>query len=63
MSEQTGHFRAKGCYRKKRYASEEMATAVASNARLKRNVNLRVYCCYECGGWHVTSRIKNKLGK
>lgn len=41
---------------KKRYDSEHEALNTADYGRSARGVDLRVYECSDCGGWHLTSR-------
>jgi len=45
----------RSCFNKARYETEEKATRVAVACWYKRQVNLRVYCCDSCGGFHLTS--------
>ena len=57
-------FRAniKSCFSKKRYSSEEIAIGVLRKVKKKRGVDLRVYYCFGCCGYHFTSQLK-KRGK
>jgi hypothetical protein len=41
---------------KRRYGSEYEALDAAACGRVERGVDLRVYRCPNCGGWHLTSR-------
>ena len=47
----------RSCYRKKRYLNEVLARQVARHAGIKRNVDLRVYGCELCGGYHITKSL------
>ena len=48
----------KMCTKKRRYANESKATEAAKHCRAKNAgaVNLRVYYCDVCEGWHITKR-------
>lgn len=45
---------ARMCFSKKRYPSEDFAAQVAQVAADKRGVDLRVYHCPCCSGFHLT---------
>ena len=42
------------CYKKKRYSTEDFAKSVARRCRKERNIELRIYACPQCCGWHLT---------
>lgn len=42
------------CLRKQRYKTETRARDVALRCKAARNVDLRVYWCGSCGGYHLT---------
>lgn len=44
------------CTTKKRYDTEAIASKVAKRCWWRRKVRLRVYPCFECGGYHLTRR-------
>ena len=46
------HWRADGAP-KTRFASEDQANRAAFSARLDHGVDLGVYRCEVCGGWHL----------
>lgn len=48
---------AKDCLRKSRYRSEDQAKKIARDCKEKRKVELRVYYCTRCLGFHLTSKI------
>ena len=43
------------CGSKKRYSSIEYAGQLAAKLKAERGVNLRIYPCMFCGGFHLTS--------
>lgn len=46
---------ARSCFEKKRYATEDTAQNVATQCWYERQVDLRIYSCSDCGGYHLTS--------
>lgn len=42
------------CDDKARYPSEAMALEAAVRAAVRSGQPLRVYCCPQCAGWHLT---------
>lgn len=44
----------RSCLRKKRYGDPALAEQVADRCWRKRGVELRVYPCTYCGGFHLT---------
>lgn len=46
---------ARSCFEKKRYGTEDTAQSVATQCWYERQVDLRVYACGDCGGFHLTS--------
>jgi hypothetical protein len=54
------HF-ASNCQQKRRYVNEKMAEAAAEHQMLLQyDLELSVYKCDVCGGWHLTRRPKTK---
>lgn len=50
----------RSCLKKHRYVSEQQAQETINKVHKKRNIELRVYFCKQCLGYHLTStRIKN----
>ncbi len=43
---------------KRSYLSEELAVTALLEARIKfdANTSITVYCCDDCGQWHLTSK-------
>lgn len=48
------------CYRKAKYSTEKLAQKVANKIKWDRDVEVHVYGCTRCGGYHLT---KNKGAK
>ncbi|WP_103035666.1 hypothetical protein [Castellaniella caeni] len=48
------------CVAKTRYRNERVATIRAKQIGKRRGVELWVYKCPECKGWHLTSRVSNR---
>lgn len=44
------------CIKKKRYRSLKLANEIAAQALKSRGVNLRVYGCPYCNGYHLTKQ-------
>ena len=44
----------RSCYEKRRYGDEKQALRVAAECTEKRGTPLRVYACFECGGYHLS---------
>ena len=49
------------CLKKKRYKTEQIAQEAINRIHKKRKVNLRIYFCKECLGYHLTSRAQEIL--
>lgn len=49
---------AKKCRNKQRYYPRSFAERVAQDVGRKRNIELRVYPCPNCNGFHLTSQPK-----
>jgi hypothetical protein len=47
----------RSCYGKHRYPTEKDARRVRHKRREASGVELRVYPCYVCGGYHLTSSL------
>ena len=47
------------CKSKKRYPTEYRAREIARRRERSGGINLRVYPCHFCGGYHLTSHIDN----
>lgn len=45
------------CLKKNKYPSMGYAKRVRSEAKKKRDVDLRIYYCSHCNGYHLTSKI------
>ena len=45
------------CLKKKRYKTEQIAQEAINRIRKKRKVNLRIYFCQKCLGYHLTSKV------
>ncbi|MET0979802.1 MAG: hypothetical protein ABWX90_00935 [Candidatus Saccharimonadales bacterium] len=53
------HF-ASNCQQKRRFSTEREAVAAAEyQMLLKPDMELSVYKCELCGGWHLTRRTKS----
>lgn len=48
------------CHRKKRYWTEAYAQGIAAKCLRKRGVQLRVYLCEFCFGYHLTHKAKHE---
>jgi hypothetical protein len=48
---------ARSCASKSRYATEKIANRVRHRCEETRGRPLRVYACFVCGGYHLTSRM------
>ena len=46
------------CFRKKRYNSENLAVHVQRKVWKDRKIQLRVYYCPHCFGFHLTRKVK-----
>lgn len=51
-----------GCLKKSRYPTEDCARSLAKRAKRARGVNLRVYYCMLCQGFHLTSKPRKQPG-
>ena len=49
------------CLKKKCYKTEQIAQEAINRIHKKRKVNLRIYFCKECLGYHLTSRVQEIL--
>lgn len=49
-----------GCRGKRRFPSRSRAHKEARSYRLRGNTPLRVYYCWRCCGWHVTSDVEKE---
>lgn len=45
------------CLKKHRYKTEQLAQEAINRIHKKRKVNLRIYFCKKCLGYHLTSKI------
>jgi hypothetical protein len=45
----------RGCLKKKRYSTAKLAAAVKNKVFKERGINLRIYKCSACNGYHLTS--------
>jgi len=48
------------CLRKRKYRSEKAARQAANRLWNEGKRGAGHYLCDVCGGWHVTSRLKNR---
>lgn len=46
------------CRKKIRYNNQHEATVHAHKAEMARGVRLRVYWCQNCGGYHITKKMR-----
>ena len=47
----------RSCWKKRRYPNEQSAYEAINRVHKKRNVDLRVYFCLQCLGYHLTSKV------
>lgn len=58
LKEENGQL-IRGCLGKKVYRTQQYADALVRRIFNKSGVQLRVYACKYCLGWHLTSKRKN----
>ena len=46
----------RSCGGKVRYRRRQHAAVVADDCKAKRNIDLRMYKCRHCNGWHLTKK-------
>lgn len=46
------------CLGKSRYPTQAKARRYADKCASERGVPIRVYACFLCGGWHLTSKVE-----
>ena len=49
-----------GCANKVRYCTEEFAKGIAKKDSIKYQKDISGYFCTQCGGYHLTTKPKNK---
>jgi len=58
QDEHPGKFKYFSCSRKVRYATQSEATRQARKAEKERGVEIRVYFCNFCNGYHLTKQMR-----
>ncbi len=53
-------WQARSCWGKERYTSRRFAEEVRHRAERREGEPLKVYGCPECGGFHLTGRVRER---
>lgn len=53
----------RSCLKKRRYPNEQSALEAINRVHKKRKIDLRVYFCNKCLGYHLTHKMEIENGK